>query len=203
MQYDQVPNCSTIVNLRYSLLLVSESEIQESGLYVLPACATLARFARCKAREEGCGTSTTPAAKDILLCQSNLPQGFFVSLVGSNVTFPSLPMLAVLIRGALIVTGKPALGCSAGSFWLPACERVTTGCMSAISLTSSDVSTSRILAARVWSRIVVGPRNCKNSWQRLKSLIMIQGFTDPVAPNRCSRPRAYFEENGYKRLPRS
>lgn len=32
---------------------------------------------------------------------------------------------------------------------------------------------------------------------------MLQGFTDPVAPNRRSRPRAYFEENVYERLPRS
>lgn len=30
------------------------------------------------------------------------------SLIGSKVTLPSLPMLAVLIRGALIVTGIEA-----------------------------------------------------------------------------------------------
>ena len=31
----------------------------------------------------------------------------FDSLIGSNVTFPSLPILAVFIRGALIVAGIP------------------------------------------------------------------------------------------------
>ena len=47
--------------------------------------------------------------------------------MGSNVTFPSLPMLAVLILGALIVTGIVALSwpvALVGFSW----ESVTTGC---------------------------------------------------------------------------
>ena len=111
------------------------------------------------------GTSTTRATKDILLRRSNLRQAFSNSPIGSKVTFPLVPMLAVFIRGALMTTGKLAFGLSGGSIWPPPCKRV--GCASAISLTFSDVSTSRILAARVCSRIVVGPWNCKKSWQTL------------------------------------
>lgn len=77
-------------------------------------------------------------------------------------------MLAVLIRGAFIVTAEPALDFLAESVVLLSAGRVNTGCttpgcVSAISLTFSDVSTSSILAARVCSRIVVGPWNCKKS----------------------------------------
>ena len=80
---------------------------------------------------------------------------------GSNVTLPSLPMLAVLILGALIVTGTAVFAWPAASVGL-SCDSVTTGCTtpgcaSAISSTSRDVSTSLILAARVCSKIVVGP----------------------------------------------
>ena len=46
----------------------------------------------------------------ILFCKSNLPQVF--DPIGSNITFPSMPMLAALIRGVLIVTGELALGIS-------------------------------------------------------------------------------------------
>lgn len=80
--------------------------------------------------------------------------------IGSKVTFPSLPILAVLIVGALIVTGILAFLWPVGSLF--ASESVTTdctipGCASAISLTSWVVSTSLILEARVCSKIVVGP----------------------------------------------
>ena len=81
--------------------------------------------------------------------------------IGSNVTLPSLPMLAVLILGALIVTGMAAFAWSAASVGF-SCDSVTTGCTtpgcaSATSSISRDVSTSFILAARVCSKIVVGP----------------------------------------------
>lgn len=80
--------------------------------------------------------------------------------IGSKVTFPSLPILAVLIVGALIVTGVVTFFWPVGSLF--ASESVTTGCTipgcaSAISLTSWVVSTSLILEARVCSKIVVGP----------------------------------------------
>ena len=88
---------------------------------------------------------------------------------GSNVTFPSLPILAVLIFGALIVTGMVAfswLAASVGFSWGSVTTGCTTpGCASATSLTSWDVSTSLILAARVCSNIVVGPWNWRNSWK--------------------------------------
>lgn len=84
------------------------------------------------------------------------------SPIGSKVTFPSLPILAVLIRGALIVTGIEVTSLAGESFSSVSRESVTTGWttpgwVSAISLTSRDVSTSVILEARVCSRIVVGP----------------------------------------------
>ena len=70
-------------------------------------------------------------------------------------------MLAVLILGALIVTGMAVFAWPAVSAGFSR-DSVTTGCTtpgcaSAISSTSRDVSTSFILAARVCSKIVVGP----------------------------------------------
>ena len=99
-------------------------------------------------------SSTTTTTKRIIFCKSNMHQVF--DAVCSNVTFPSVPILAVLIRGALIVTGEPAWA-TPESAGLRSFERFKAGCMSATSLTFSDVNTSRILDARVCSRIVVGP----------------------------------------------
>ena len=105
------------------------------------------------------GTATGFTTREFFFHGSNLP--WVSDPIGSNVTFPSVPMLAVLIRGALMITGKAAFG-SPESAWVRSCGMVTTGCTlpgweSAISLTSSDVSTSRVLDARVWNKIVVGP----------------------------------------------
>ena len=83
-------------------------------------------------------------------------------------TLPSLPMLAVLIRGVVTVAGVLVVSRGSKLARPCSCDSVTAGCItpdlvSAISFTSREESTSPNPDALVCRSMVVGPWNRKNS----------------------------------------
>src|SRR4051812_12685497 len=86
----------------------------------------------------------------------------FKSFVSSKVTFPSLPTLATWMATGVtsgLATSSNTLGLVASS----TAAGTTPASVSAISLTSSRVKTSQTRTPRLDMRIVLGPRNCRNS----------------------------------------
>ena len=90
------------------------------------------------------------------------------SSIGSNETLPSLSILALRMVGGLDIGAFIPVTTIFGDLMSFCClvgvskSELTSGCASAISLTSEVVNASFRLEPRVCSKMVVGPWNCKN-----------------------------------------